>query len=237
MACQAKYTPGELQPWLRRTLELDDDGKDIAEKLADERGPSIRFSMQTGQAVDIVRGGEKVNALPQTVSATVNYRIAPHDSLDIIKSKITTFLHPIAQKHNIKVQSFVTSNNSQPAIGNAVSSEPQDSYQGTLYLKSLNDLSPSPISPTDLQNNIWRTFSATIRQVFEDTENLAGKKVIPVGDIMQGNTDTIQYWNLTRNIYQFSPAREGTRFGVHTVDEHIDMMAHLEGMRLYYGEP
>ena len=53
---------------------------------------------------------------------------------------------------------------------------------------------------------------------------------------MQGNTDTIQYWNLTRNIYRFSPAREGTRFGVHTVDEHIDMMAHLEGMRLYYGE-
>ena len=47
--------------------------------------------------------------------------------------------------------------------------------------------------------------------------------------------DTIQYWNLTRDIYRFSPAREGTRFGVHTVDEHIDMMARLEGMRLYYG--
>ena len=53
---------------------------------------------------------------------------------------------------------------------------------------------------------------------------------------MQGNTDTIPHWDLTRNIYRFSPAREGTRFGVHTVDEHNDMMAHLEGMRLYYGE-
>ena len=53
---------------------------------------------------------------------------------------------------------------------------------------------------------------------------------------MQGNTDTIQYWNLARNIYRFSPAREGTRFDVHTVDEHMDMMAHLKGMRLYYGE-
>ena len=235
LECQAKYTPGELEPWLRKALERDDDGRDIAERLAEERGPSIRFSMQTSQAVDIIRGGDKVNALPQTISATVNYRIAPHDSLDIVKSKITTLLRPIAQKHNIEVQPFATGNDSQPTT-NLISSKPQDSWQGTLYLKSLNDLSPSPISPTDLQNNIWRTFSATIRQVFEDTETLAGKKVIPVGDIMQGNTDTIQYWNLTKNIYRFSPAREGTRFGVHTVDEHIDIMAHLEGMRLYYGE-
>lgn len=53
---------------------------------------------------------------------------------------------------------------------------------------------------------------------------------------MQGNTDTIHYWNLTRNIYRFSPAREGTRIGIHTVDERVDMMAHVEGMRLYYGQ-
>ncbi len=235
LECQAQYTPGELEPWLRRALERDDDGKDIAYRLADERGPSIRFSMQTSQAVDIIRGGDKVNALPQTISATVNYRIAPHDSLDVVKSKITDLLRPIAQNHNIKVHPFIISNDSHAAT-NATSAKPADSDQGTLSLISLNDLSPSPISPTDLQNNIWRTFSATIRQVFEDTETLAGKKVVPVGDIMQGNTDTIQYWNLTSNIYRFSPAREGTRFGVHTVDEHIDMMAHLEGMRLYYGE-
>ena len=51
--CQAKYTPGELEPWLRKALERDGDGKDIAGRLADERGQSIRFSMQTSQAVDI----------------------------------------------------------------------------------------------------------------------------------------------------------------------------------------
>ena len=53
---------------------------------------------------------------------------------------------------------------------------------------------------------------------------------------MQGSTNTIQYWNLSRNIYRFSPAREGTRFGVHTINEHIDMMTHVDGMRLYYGK-
>ena len=47
LECQAKYTPHELEPWLRTALERDDEGSDIAERLADERGPSIRFSMQT----------------------------------------------------------------------------------------------------------------------------------------------------------------------------------------------
>ena len=53
---------------------------------------------------------------------------------------------------------------------------------------------------------------------------------------MQGNTDTIQYWNLTRNIYRFSPTRQGEKGGVHAGDEHMGMVAHLEGMQLYYGK-
>lgn len=51
---------------------------------------------------------------------------------------------------------------------------------------------------------------------------------------MLGNTDTIHYWDLTRNIYRLSPRRESTNFGVHAMDERIEMEAHLEGMRFYY---
>ena len=235
LECQAKYTPGELEPWLRRSLQRDDDGTEIGKRLADERGPQIRYSMQTSQAVDIIKGGDKVNALPETVFAIVNYRIAPHDSLAIVKSKIANLLEPVARKHNVKVQGFGNKSSGERRNEGSDNEEAKSSF-GTLYLNSLNDLSPSPISPTDIQNPFWHIFSGTIRQVFEDTETLEGKKVVPVGDIMQGNTDTIQYWNLTKNIYRFSPAREGTRFGVHTIDERIDMTAHLEGMRLYYGE-
>lgn len=191
--------------------------------------------MQTSQAVDIIKGGDKMNALPETVSATVNYRIAPQDSIDIVKSKIATLLEPVAREYNVKVEGF-GSRNSAKRRNEASDEEDAKPRFGTLYLNNLNDLSPSPIFSTDIQNPVWRIFSGTIRQVFEDTKSLEGKKVIPVGDIMQGNTDTIQYWNLTKNIYRFSPAREGTRFGVHTIDGHIDMTAHLVGMRLYYGQ-
>lgn len=133
--------------------------------------------MQTSQAVDIIKGGDKVNALPETVSATVNYRIAPHDSLDIVKSKIGNILEPIARKHNVKVEGF----GGKSSIRNeaSVKGEAEPSF-GTLYLNSLNDLSPSPISPTNIRNPVWHIFSGTIRQVFEDTKSLEGKKVIPL---------------------------------------------------------
>ena len=35
LECQAKYIPGVLEQWLRKALECDDDGNDIAERLAD----------------------------------------------------------------------------------------------------------------------------------------------------------------------------------------------------------
>ncbi|KAL9065818.1 MAG: hypothetical protein Q9161_007983 [Pseudevernia consocians] len=81
-------------------------GMIVALELADEREPQIRFSLQTSQAVDIIKGGDKVNALAETVSATVHYRIAFQDSLDIVKNKITHLLEPIGRKHKIKVEGF-----------------------------------------------------------------------------------------------------------------------------------
>ena len=221
LECQARYSPYELEPWLRKALEKDED--DIGKRLAEARGGETRYSMQTSQAVDIIRGGNKVNALPESVELTVNYRIAPHDSLNILKSNIRRYVEPIAQKHHLQLVDFQSANSS--AAGTTIE---------TLTLNSLNDLQPAPISPTDLDNPTWSVFSGTIRSVFEAISPLQGQTVVPVGDIMLGNTDTIQYWNLTKNIYRFSPRREGTSAGVHTIDEHMDMEAHLEGMRFYY---
>lgn len=231
LECQAKFSPREVEPWLFHALLDNKDGVNIGRRLSEERGPMARFSMQTSQAVDIVRGGDKINALPETVTTTVNYRIASHDSLKLVKDQIADLLGPIAHKHGLKLQRFGQNHSDEHSATDAAKSS-----VATLSLYSLNEISPSPISPTTPNNKVWNLFSATIRQVFENTTTLAGKTVVPVGDIMQGNTDTIHYWKLTRNIFRFSPAREGTRKGIHTVDERVDMMAHVEGMRLYYGQ-
>ena len=61
--------------------------------------------------------------------------------------------------------------------------------------------------------------------------------MLVVGDVMTGNTDTRFYWNLTRNIWRFSPIRPDGTKNIHTVDERIDVAVHLEGLAFYYGMP
>jgi hypothetical protein len=43
-----------------------------------------------------------------------------------------------------------------------------------------------------------------------------------------GNIDTKFYWDLTPNIYRFSPMREEGRYNAHMVDERVGMKEHIE---------
>ena len=220
LECEVRHSPREVERWLRRALLRHRPGDEVGRRIADSRGGDARYAIQTSQAVTIIKGGEKDNQLPDSVHALVNYRIAPHDTVEIIKRRVLTILEPLAHSHGLAIQGF---GHNESRTGN-----------GSLLLSSNLDLAPAPVSPTGPEQAVWRLFAGTIRQVFEDTDALREKTVVPVGDIMLGNTDTIHYWNLSRNIYRFSPAREGTRLGIHTVDERVLMQAHVEGMRFYY---
>ena len=231
LQCQLKYSSNDVEPWLRRSLKGDEGLMGI--RLAEARGSDFRFSMQTSQAIDVISGGEKSNQLPDEVSVIVNYRVPPHDSIINIKARVARLIEPVARKHNLAIRGF------------GFEGEPTE--KGIFVLESRHDLQPAPISPTG-QSDVWLLFAGTIRKVFEDSKHLHGKTVVPVGDIMSGeyfhgsqikanrsaNTDTVHYWNLTRNIYRFTPARSGTLLGTHTIDERIDISAHLEGIRVYY---
>jgi len=221
LECQVRYSPREVESWLKDALIHGGDEVAIGSRLAKNRGQEVRFLLQTSQAVDIIKAGEKTNQLPETVTAVVNYRIAPHDSIASVKRRIEELLTPIAKKHGIIVEGFGRNR----AVANGAQ---------RLILSSKDDLSPSPITPTAPDSQVWNLFGGTIRQVFEDVTSLKKKTVVPVGDIMTGNTDTIHYWNVSRNIYRFSPARAGTRMGIHTIDERMEVNAHIEGMRVYY---
>ena len=138
---------------------------------------AIQF--KTSQAVDIIKGGDKTNQLPESVTAVVNYRIAHHDSLDKVKKHVAQLLSPIAHKHGLAVKGF--------------GFDETKTESGTLLLSSKDDLQPSPISSTNIDERIWGLFSGTIRQVFEDTDSLKQKTVVPVGDIMTGNSLSADY--------------------------------------------
>ncbi|KAI1482302.1 carboxypeptidase S [Daldinia eschscholtzii] len=224
LECRTKYSPEAVQPWLRDAL-LSGDEYEIAKKLAEEETEE-KWLLQTSQAIDVINGGIKVNALPENVEFQVNHRIALHESAQYIDSHIQKVLDPIIRKYDLELH-FNTRNGSD--------SEELDTEtisSGILKAKGLQVIDIAPISATD--NNVWRIFSGTIRHIFESTESGTGKTVVPAGNIMTGNTDTVHYWNLTDNIYRFTPSRNGTRLNQHGIDERMGLTAHLEGIRLYY---
>jgi Gly-Xaa carboxypeptidase len=40
--------------------------------------------------------------------------------------------------------------------------------------------------------------------------------------------------DLTKNVYRWTPTRKGGTQNAHTVDEAIDMHAHMEALKFYY---
>ncbi|KAI1386732.1 carboxypeptidase S [Hypoxylon trugodes] len=222
LECRTRYSPDAVQPWLRDAL-LSGSEEEVAKKLAEEETEE-QWLVQTSQAVDVITGGVKVNALPEDVRLEINHRVALHESIQSINEHIQEVLSPVAQKYGLQFEGFNTSKMERLDFGIASS--------GILRIQSLQVIDPAPISPTN--NGVWSVFSGTLRHVFESTESGKGKTVVPVGNIMTGNTDTVHYWNLTRNIYRFTPSRNGTRMNQHGIDERMGLDAHLEGIRLYY---
>ncbi|KAI9731034.1 MAG: hypothetical protein M1834_005497 [Cirrosporium novae-zelandiae] len=222
LECQTRYSPDFVEPWLASAL-ASDDFTGVAEAIARSRGITDRFKFQTSQAVDVIGGGVKVNALPEKIFTNVNYRVALHETVGMLRDRAVKIISPIVAKYNLTFSAFE----------DGVSDEPVNHLAMSVLAHSLE---VAPVSPTDVHNNhTWARFSGVARSVFESVPSLKGKTVVVSGDIMTGNTDTSRYWNLTQNIYRWSPSRTGTRVNAHTVNERLDMQTHVEVMMFYYG--
>lgn len=79
--CAAAYGPAFPEPLRALAFRSTTDDGALSE-LRDAllaANPLARAMLGTTQAVDVVAGGVKVNALPELASALVNHRIAQHD--------------------------------------------------------------------------------------------------------------------------------------------------------------
>jgi len=164
----------------------------------------------------LISGGIKINALPEKVYAVVNHRIAFESSIDDIRSHMSKLIEDeILSKFDFSLNAW----------GNIVGNT-SESADGKILLENFDKgpLEPSPVSP--FTTDAYKVFSGTLKQVL-------GTDIIVAPTSMTGNTDTRFFWDLTKNIYRFSPVREGGRFNAHTVDERVGMDEHVEGVRFY----
>ncbi|KAL7280785.1 hypothetical protein ACG7TL_005729 [Trametes sanguinea] len=236
--CAAAYAPSF--PAQIRRLAREAERSDVAlamlrDALLEEFGLEYEVLLRTTQAIDLVEGGVKVNALPERAAAIVNHRIVQESSVAAVEARLSALLQPLASRFNLTMDAFGRTLLPQPTevAGNGTSKG-----HVSLAVAFGYALDPSPVTPTR-PNDPYQVLAGTIRGAIADSpraldegRNVSGVVVVP--QIEHGNTDTSRYWNLTRNIVRYSHVREGDRYnGFHTVNEAIRAEGWLNSVRFY----
>jgi Gly-Xaa carboxypeptidase len=220
LQCGAAYSP-EFPSKLKKLLgcrQPHDTCKAKPDQLALEaakQGPEIKYLMQTSQAVDVISGGIKVNALPERATVVVNHRINIGETTQVVKDKLTSLAGEVAKKHNLSLHAF----------------DGEEEPSSIILSPSTYELEVAPVTPAD--GSVKSPFSV----LAGTTRALYGKEVVVTPGIMTGNTDTRYYWDLTRHIFRFAPgfdpADKAGLGSIHTVDERVSVLNHVNAVRWF----
>ena len=214
-----------ISPNLFKKCKQHKHSDPLAEAVA-ASDPILRYTMQTSQAVDLIIGGAKVNALPEKVEAVINHRINIGEHTSIPQKRIAGLAAQVAKRHNLTLIAFPK--NTTNITGHSI----------TLTTSATN-LEPAPSTPLDIfipgttVLSPWGVLSGTTRGLYGETIKMAP-------GLSTGNTDTRFYWNLTRHIFRYNPGHdpEDSDIGlgnIHTVDERQSVAAHINAVRWFAG--
>ncbi|KAK7062787.1 hypothetical protein VNI00_000277 [Paramarasmius palmivorus] len=166
--------------------------------------PVFKSLVGTTQAIDIIQGGVKSNALPEQAFAVVNHRIATTSSGKATQDHDRDLLKPLADKFNLTYVAF--------------------GEQQTLVAPHY--LEPAPITPTKGPHSApYQVLSGTIKATYNAHRSLSGDNIAVGPGMPSGNTDTRFYWDLTEHVFRYNHHNSGKGTnplaGAHTVNESI----------------
>lgn len=185
----------------------------------------FEYTVRTAQAVDVIIGGDKYNALPRNTTAIINHRITIGDDFGTIINKALKHAEPIAIQHNLGL--IVNNTEIIPPTSN-----------GVIKLTGLSDTAilPAPITP--IFDEKWNRFTGYMRTFYEREvypEKFENSHYIISPTSMQGNTDTKYYWALTDHIYRSQPGITNLfEAGMHGNNEWVHIDSHLQVIAFYY---
>ncbi|CAB4256483.1 similar to Saccharomyces cerevisiae YJL172W CPS1 Vacuolar carboxypeptidase yscS [Maudiozyma barnettii] len=225
MTCAAEYS--SLLPTSIKEMVLGAATNETLENLLGQTLYNTELTknyITTTQAVDIINGGVKANALPETTEFTVNHRVAYGSSVDETKQRIFNYA-------NITATSF--------GYGLIVEGEQiiNTTSLGYIRVDYTQFLEPSPVSASN--GPTWDLLTGTIQNLFvNDVWGPQGldNNVYSASAIVTTNTDSKHYWNVTDTIYRFIGAVTDPSIleTVHSVDEHVIMDNHLQSVAFFY---
>ncbi|KAF8310548.1 carboxypeptidase S [Clavulina sp. PMI_390] len=245
--------PADYLDLVKKSLASDRALKKLESLLLETGGDQEKARLTTTQAVDIIRGGVKVNALPERASAIVNHRISVDSSVNELMARLTALLQPFAEEYRLGFVSFektispltpkspcAHSNPGTFSLFTSTELSEANATTGTLRLSEAYNsaLEPAPITPTDTA--AYKILSGSIRATHARTtlnDPKAKQQEMTVSpNLAKGNTDTRFYWNLTRNIFRYNHRPVYSlpfSGGAHTVNEAIPVSALVEEIRFF----
>lgn len=201
---------------LKSHLDVDAN-KEVLKYLS--KDPATKYLVTTSQAVDMVQGGTKSNALPEHASVLVNHRIALEESVEVTTDKVLHHIKNIAERFDLGI------------IFNGEEIK-KFTPKGYFNYSLVGLLEPAPI--TTINNKIWNTFGGSLRYLYEELASLDINETFIVSPfISTGNTDTKSYWNLTRNIFRYTPGISISD-NIHSIDEKLIVDGHFHIIAFYY---
>jgi len=221
LQCGAAYSP-EFPKKLKKLLAKRQSSTHTCKAKPDylaieaaKQSQYVKYLMQTSQAVDVISGGVKVNALPERVTVTVNHRVNVGETSKVVHDRLAKLAAHVAKKHNLTLHAF--DGKEEPS---------------SISLEETRDaLEVAPVTPTDA--SVYGPF----RVLAGTTRALYGEDVIVSPGIMTGNTDTRYYWSLTRHIFRFGPGYDPDDRSwigsLHTINEKISVMNHINAVKWF----
>lgn len=194
-----------------------DANKEVLKYLS--KDPETKYLVTTSQAVDMVQGGTKSNALPEHASVLVNHRIALEESVEIVTDKVLDQVKNVAQRFDLGI------------VFNGEEIRKRTS-NGYFNYSLVGLLEPAPITP--INDKIWNAFGGSLRYLYEELIPLKANETFIVSPfISTGNTDTKSYWDLTRNIFRYTPGIS-TSDNIHSINEKLVIDSHFQLVAFYY---
>lgn len=184
------------------------------------RKPLSKYLITTSQAVDIVEGGVKSNALPEHASVLINHRIAVEETVETTSRKVLDQVTEFAEKYDLGIV----------FRGKTVKEKTENGY---INYKLNEPLEPAPVTPVG--DEIWNLFGGSLRYLYEDLVFPELNDTFVFSPFIDtGNTDTKSYWDLTRNIFRYNPGVSTPNGNIHSVDERASADGHMQLVAFYY---
>lgn len=198
-----------------------------ADMLAEDTSGMHAVMTGTTQAIDLIGGGVKINALPERTWAIANHRIADWSSTADLRARYVSVLAPAASALNLTFSAF----ESKP-----LPPAPQAAHGHVRVSQALEaPLEPAPVTPT-YGSAAWTLLAGTIRGTLASAlrTDVTRKPSIVQPGMTTGNTDTRYYWGLTPHIFRYKHSDTKDAYnGAHTINEAMNAESLLEMVRFY----